>query len=81
MGLIPWFSNDDKLSCSNINARADGTRTAASYREPFGKGRRCFVPASRGLPEAGQPKPTLVLSADAQLFKRSASLASLSLRS
>ena len=45
-GLIPWFSKDSKPSFSTINARAEGLRTAASYREPFAKGRRCIVPAS-----------------------------------
>jgi putative SOS response-associated peptidase YedK len=40
-GLIPWFSKDGKPSFSTINARAEGLRTAASYREPFAKGRRC----------------------------------------
>jgi putative SOS response-associated peptidase YedK len=45
-GLIPWFSKDGKPSFSTINARAEGLRTAASYREPFAKGRRCIVPAS-----------------------------------
>jgi putative SOS response-associated peptidase YedK len=44
--LIPWFSKDGKLSFSTINARAEGLRTAASYKEPFAKGRRCLVPAS-----------------------------------
>ena len=45
-GLIPWFSKDGKPSYSTINARAEGIRTAASYREPFNRGRRCIVPAS-----------------------------------
>jgi len=45
-GLIPWFSKDGKSSYSTINARAEGLRTAASYRESFVKGRRCIVPAS-----------------------------------
>src|SRR4030095_10774873 len=45
-GLIPWFSKDGKPSYSTINARAEGLRTAASYKEPFAKGHRCIVPAS-----------------------------------
>ena len=45
-GLVPWFSRDGKPSYSTINARAEGVRSAASYREPFSKGRRCIVPAS-----------------------------------
>jgi len=45
MGLVPWFSKDGKPSFSTINARAEGVRTAASYRDPFEK-RRCLVPAS-----------------------------------
>jgi putative SOS response-associated peptidase YedK len=44
-GLIPWFSKDGKLTYSTINARAEGVRTNAYYREPF-KTRRCIVPAS-----------------------------------
>jgi len=45
MGLIPWFSKDGKQTYSTINARAEGVRTNASYREPFLK-RRCIVPVS-----------------------------------
>ena len=45
-GLIPWFSKDGKPSYSTINARAEGVQSAASFREPFSKGRRCIVPAS-----------------------------------
>ena len=45
-GLVPWFSKDGKPSFSTINARAEGARTAASYRDPFRMGRRCLVPAS-----------------------------------
>src|SRR5688500_15841628 len=44
-GLVPRFCQDDKLSYSTINARAESVQTNASYREPF-KTRRCFVPAS-----------------------------------
>lgn len=54
-GLIPWFSKDGKPSYSTINARAEGVQTAASYREPFKKGRRCIVPAS-GYFEWSGPK-------------------------
>jgi putative SOS response-associated peptidase YedK len=45
-GLIPWFSKDGKPSFSTINARTESLRTAASYKEPLAKGRRCLVPAS-----------------------------------
>lgn len=45
-GLIRWFSKDSKTSFSTINARAEGLRTAASYKEAFAKVRRCLVPAS-----------------------------------
>ena len=31
-GLVPWFSKDGKPSFSTINARAEGVRTAASWR-------------------------------------------------
>jgi putative SOS response-associated peptidase YedK len=51
-GLVPWFSKDGKPSFSTINARAEGVRTAASYREPFEK-RRCLVPASGYFEWAG----------------------------
>jgi putative SOS response-associated peptidase YedK len=44
-GLVPWFSKHGKTSYSTINARAEGVRTNASYREPF-KTRHCLVPAS-----------------------------------
>ncbi len=37
---------DGKPSFSTIDASAEGVRTAASYKEPFAKGRRCLVPAS-----------------------------------
>jgi hypothetical protein len=36
-GLIPWFSKDGKPSFSTINARAEGLRTAASYKDPFAR--------------------------------------------
>lgn len=44
-GLVPWFSKDGKTSYSTINARAEGVRSNASYRNPF-KTRRCIVPVS-----------------------------------
>jgi len=53
-GLVPWFSKDGKISYSTINARAEGVRSNASYREPF-KTRRCLVPAS-GYFEWSGPK-------------------------
>ena len=53
-GLIPWFSKDGKPSYATINARAEGARTNASYREPF-KTRRCIVPAT-GYIEFTGPK-------------------------
>src|SRR5688572_26595239 len=52
-GLTPWFSKG-KPSYSTINARAEGVQTAASYREPFSKGRRCIVPASGYFEWTGQ---------------------------
>jgi putative SOS response-associated peptidase YedK len=53
-GLIPWFSKDGKPTYATINARAEGARTNASYREPF-KSRRCIVPAT-GYIEFTGPK-------------------------
>ena len=70
-GLIPWFSKDGKPAFSTINARAESLRTAASYREPFAKGRRCIVPAS-GYFEWTGPKndrqPHYFTRADGQLI-------------
>ena len=69
MGLIPWFSKDGKPSFSTINARAEGLRTAASYKEPFAKGRRCLVPASGYFEWTGpknDPQPHYFTRADGQ---------------
>ena len=68
-GLIPWFSKDGKPSFSTINARAEGLRTAASYKEPFAKGRRCLVPASGYFEWTGpknDPQPHYFTRADGQ---------------
>jgi putative SOS response-associated peptidase YedK len=52
-GLVPWFSKDGKPSFSTINARAESLGTAASYKEPLAKGRRCIVPASEDFEWTG----------------------------
>src|SRR5262249_35088133 len=43
-GLVPWFSKDGKLTYSTINARAEGVRSNASFRDPV-KAPRCILPA------------------------------------
>jgi len=63
---VPWFSKDGKLSYSTINARAEGVRTNASYKDPFLK-RRCLVPASgyfEWTGEKGDKQPHYFTRAD-----------------
>jgi putative SOS response-associated peptidase YedK len=43
-GLIPYWSKDEKIGYSTINARAESVTTNASFREAI-KRRRCLVPA------------------------------------
>ena len=43
-GLIPFWSKDQKIAFSTINAKAETISTSASFREAI-KNRRCLVPA------------------------------------
>jgi putative SOS response-associated peptidase YedK len=43
-GLIPYWSKDEKIGYSTINAKAETVATAPVFREAF-KRRRCLVPA------------------------------------
>jgi putative SOS response-associated peptidase YedK len=49
-GLIPFFARGIAPKYSTINARVETVRTAASYRSPWQRGRRCLV-AARGFYE------------------------------
>jgi putative SOS response-associated peptidase YedK len=42
-GLIPHWSQDDKLQYSTFNARSEDFRTKPSFREPWKWGQRCLV--------------------------------------
>jgi putative SOS response-associated peptidase YedK len=44
-GLIPSWSENDKMAFGTINARAESLQEKPAFREPF-KRRRCIVPAS-----------------------------------
>jgi len=43
-GLIPFWSNDEKIGLRTINAKAETITTTPAFREAF-KYRRCLVPA------------------------------------
>jgi putative SOS response-associated peptidase YedK len=45
-GLIPFFARGIPPKYSTINARIETVQTAASYRGPWQRGRRCLVVAS-----------------------------------
>jgi putative SOS response-associated peptidase YedK len=44
-GLVPWFAKSKALPYSTNNARTEGVATAASYKQAWGRGQRCIVPA------------------------------------
>ncbi|MEX1066631.1 MAG: SOS response-associated peptidase [Aquisalimonadaceae bacterium] len=44
-GLVPSWAKGEPPRYSTINARAETIETAATYRSPWRRGRRCLVPA------------------------------------
>jgi putative SOS response-associated peptidase YedK len=42
-GLVPYWSKDDKIAYSTINAKAETLATSPTFREAF-KRRRCLIP-------------------------------------
>ena len=44
-GLVPYWSNDEKIAFKCINARAETIATAPAFRGPYRTKRRCLVPA------------------------------------
>ena len=54
-GLIPPWSNDEKIGSRLINARAETAATTPAFRSAF-KGRRCLVPISGFYEWSGPPK-------------------------
>lgn len=44
-GLLPFWSKEEKLKYSTINAKAETIHEKPAYREAFKK-RRCLIPAS-----------------------------------
>lgn len=45
-GLLPQWAKDAEKAYSTINARAETVRTAPAFRDAWGRGHRCLVPAS-----------------------------------
>jgi putative SOS response-associated peptidase YedK len=71
-GLIPFFAHGVPPKYSTINARIETLESAASYREPWRRGRRCLQLAS-GFYEwhvdaHGRKAPWLITLADQELF-------------
>jgi putative SOS response-associated peptidase YedK len=52
-GLIPNWSQSDRLEYSTHNARSETVATTASYRDAWRKGQRCLMPAD-GFYERGK---------------------------
>jgi len=71
-GLIPFFAKGEPPKYSTINARIETVETAASYRGPWKRGRRCLQVASGfyewHLNEAGQKFPYYIHLADQETF-------------
>ena len=43
--LIPWFAKERKLKFPTSNARSEELAQKASYKQPWGRGQRCIIPA------------------------------------
>jgi putative SOS response-associated peptidase YedK len=71
-GLIPFFAHGEPPKYSTINARIETVETAASYRGPWKRGKRCLQIAS-GFYEwhtdaNGRKAPYLIQLNDQDLF-------------
>ena len=58
-GLIPYWSEEPKVSYSTFNARAETLAEKPAFREPF-RSRRCLIPASgffEWKTDAGRKQP------------------------
>jgi putative SOS response-associated peptidase YedK len=71
-GLVPFFARGESPKYSTINARIETFRTAASYRGPWRRGRRCIQLASGfyewHVDQYGRKAPYLITIADQELF-------------
>jgi putative SOS response-associated peptidase YedK len=71
-GLVPCFTGGEAPTYSTINARIETFESAASYRLPWRRGRRCIQLASGfyewHADEYGRQAPYLITVADQQLF-------------
>ena len=45
-GLIPYWAHGEVPKFSTINATIEKLETAAAWREPWERGRRCLIPAN-----------------------------------
>lgn len=43
-GLIPWFAKAAKLAYATNNARSKELASKVSYKHPWARGQRCFIP-------------------------------------
>jgi putative SOS response-associated peptidase YedK len=71
-GLVPWFANGEPPKYSTINARVESLATAAAFRGPWERGRRCILPASGfyewQVDENGRKQPFFIHLADQEIF-------------
>lgn len=44
-GLIPFFAKSKTLPYATNNCRIEEVATTASYKQPWARGQRCFIPA------------------------------------
>lgn len=65
-GLIPYWSQEPKISYSTFNARAETLAEKPAFREPF-RSKRCLIPASgfyEWKTEAGRKQPYYLTAVD-----------------
>jgi putative SOS response-associated peptidase YedK len=71
-GLVPFFANGVAPKYSTINARIETVETAASYRGPWKRGRRCIQVAAGfyewHLGADGRKQPFFIHLADREVF-------------
>ena len=44
-GLIPWWSKDEKVGWSTMNARSETAAEKPAFKTPYERRQRCIVPA------------------------------------
>lgn len=72
-GLIPFWAKGKPPKYSTINARAEGVKTAASYRGPWKRGQRCLFAVNgfyewQSVPGQRVKQPWYVTLRDQEIF-------------